>query len=71
MQAIPQRGVGLEEALAVFMQLGDLCEIEISGIGISRNSIATEPRKTRGDPFIIRGPRRVFSSIIADAICSR
>jgi hypothetical protein len=40
MQAIPQRGVGLEEALAMFMQLGDLCKIEISGIGISRNSIA-------------------------------
>jgi 2-keto-4-pentenoate hydratase/2-oxohepta-3-ene-1,7-dioic acid hydratase in catechol pathway len=36
-------GIGMARTPQVFMKAGDVCEIEIEGLGILRNPIADEP----------------------------
>ena len=39
-------GIGMARTPQVFMKAGDVCEIEIEGLGILRNPIADEPAET-------------------------
>jgi 2-keto-4-pentenoate hydratase/2-oxohepta-3-ene-1,7-dioic acid hydratase in catechol pathway len=39
-------GIGMARTPQIFMKAGDVCEIEIEGLGILRNPIADEPAET-------------------------
>jgi 2-keto-4-pentenoate hydratase/2-oxohepta-3-ene-1,7-dioic acid hydratase in catechol pathway len=39
-------GIGMARTPQVFMKAGDVCEVEIEGLGILRNPIADEPAES-------------------------